>query len=93
MITLRGNGLIDENQLDEKELRAFIVFLQQERDRHIDDIQKIDDTLKKIVLRGGKKQESPRGSNQPKTSYMMRLLFPLTSYGDTPSTEEETWLV
>ena len=40
--------MIVEAKLNKAELRAFRVFLLHERDRHIDDISKIDETLRKI---------------------------------------------
>ena len=40
--------LIVEAKLNKAELKAFKIFLLHERDRHIDDITKIDETLRKL---------------------------------------------
>ena len=49
MISIRKDGLIEYKDMTRAELNAFIYFLKHERLRHQQDIDKIDDSLKRMI--------------------------------------------
>jgi len=47
-IELRKDKLIDEDKLNDMELKVFKVFLKHERNRHLEDIANINKTLREL---------------------------------------------
>jgi len=48
MITQREEGLIDETKLTEIEKKIFIQFLKHEKNRHLNDIVMINNTINRM---------------------------------------------
>lgn len=49
MIIIKSDGKVDEELLTREEALPFAAFLQQERERHMEDIVAIDNTITKLI--------------------------------------------
>lgn len=49
MIVKKENGMVDETKLNKKERLIFITFLEMEKQRHKEDINNINKTIKYLL--------------------------------------------